>query len=62
MGASNGNFIPQTVEDKKLFLANEIAFQIRKQIKDELNYEASTGTSVNKTVAKIACGFNKPNG
>ena len=57
-----GSFNPETEEEKKLFLANEIAFQVRQQIKTELGYNASAGISHNKTVAKIACGENKPNG
>jgi DNA polymerase-4 len=57
-----GMFIPDTENDKKLWLANEMAFKIRKAIKDELGYNASAGISVNKTVAKIACTYNKPNG
>ncbi len=57
-----GSFKPDTEEEKKLFLANEIAFQVRQQIKSELSYNASAGISHNKTVAKIACGENKPNG
>ena len=57
-----GLFIPDTENDKKLWLANELAFKIRKAIKNELGYNASAGISVNKTVAKIACTYNKPNG
>jgi len=57
-----GRFKPESEEERKLFLANEIAFQIRQQIKTELDYNASAGISHNKTVAKIACGENKPNG
>ena len=57
-----GQFYPETDNDKKLWLANEIAFQIRNAIRDELGYNASAGISINKTVAKIACTYNKPNG
>ena len=39
-----------------------MAAQIRKAIFDELGYTASAGISHNKTVAKIACTYNKPNG
>lgn len=39
-----------------------MAAQIRTMIKNELGYNASAGISHNKTLAKIACGDNKPNG
>ncbi|HTJ14027.1 MAG TPA: DNA polymerase IV [Dinghuibacter sp.] len=42
--------------------AIEIAQQIRKAIRDELNLTASAGVSVNKFVAKIASDLNKPDG
>lgn len=42
--------------------AIEIAVQIKKAIRDELNLTASAGVSVNKFVAKIASGLNKPDG
>lgn len=57
-----GSFVAEDDEDKKLWIANQIAFQIRQAIKEELGYNASAGISVNKTVAKIACTYNKPNG
>lgn len=57
-----GQFLPETDQDKKLFIANSIAKQIRDAIHSELGYFASAGISINKTVAKIACTYNKPNG
>ena len=54
--------MPQTESDKKMWLANRIAFEVRTAIYDELGYTASAGISNNKTVAKIACTYNKPNG
>jgi DNA polymerase-4 len=42
--------------------AIDIAKQIKKAIKDELNLTASAGVSVNKFVAKIASDMNKPDG
>ena len=57
-----GNYVPQTESDQKMWLANRIAFEVRKAIFDELGYTASAGISNNKTVAKIACTYNKPNG
>jgi len=57
-----GSFLPTTEQDKKLFIANEICYQVRKAIFDELGYNASAGVSHNKTLAKISCSANKPNG
>ena len=54
--------MPETEKDKKLWLANRIAAEVRQTIFDELGYTASAGISYNKTVAKIACTYNKPNG
>lgn len=45
-----------------MFLANRIAAEVRQAVYDELGYTASAGISYNKTVAKIACTYNKPNG
>ena len=42
--------------------ALEIAEQIRKAIKEELQLTASAGVSINKFVAKIASDINKPDG
>lgn len=42
--------------------ATELALIIRKQIKAELNLNASAGISYNKFLAKIASDMNKPNG
>ncbi|GGB80045.1 DNA polymerase IV [Dyadobacter sediminis] len=50
-------------EDKlQIGSALEIAAQIKKAIKDELNLTASAGISINKFVAKIASDINKPDG
>ena len=59
---NEGGFVPETIEDRKLFIANEMALAIRTAINKELGYTASCGISHNKTVAKIACAANKPNG
>ena len=45
-----------------MWLTNKIAAEVRQAIYDELGYTASAGISHNKTVAKIACTYNKPNG
>ncbi|MCF6287918.1 MAG: DNA polymerase IV [Proteobacteria bacterium] len=42
--------------------ATLIAKQIRQQIKDEVNLNASAGIAANKFLAKIASDWNKPNG
>jgi len=42
--------------------ALDIAKQIRRAIKEELNLTASAGISINKFVAKIASDINKPDG
>lgn len=42
--------------------ALEIAKQIKKDIKTELNLNASAGVSINKFVAKVASDLEKPNG
>ena len=39
-----------------------IAQQIRQSIKDELNLTASAGVSINKFIAKVASGMQKPDG
>ena len=57
-----GHYFPYTEKDKKIFLANQIAYQARKAIFDELGYHASAGISTNKTVAKVSSSSNKPNG
>ena len=52
------------VTDDKLGIGSaiDIARQIKQAIKDELRLTASAGVSVNKFVAKIASGMNKPDG
>lgn len=54
IGISDGTFVPETNNEKKLFIANQIARNLRDAIYDELKYRASAGISYNKTVAKIA--------
>ena len=57
-----GSFKPEAEKEQRMWLANRIAAEVRKAIYDELGYTASAGISNNKTVAKIACTYNKPNG
>jgi DNA polymerase-4 len=50
-------------EDKlQIGSAIEIAKAIKKAIKDETNLTASAGVSINKFVAKVASGMQKPDG
>ena len=58
---NEGSFLPETTYDIKLYLANQIAYEMRSQIDRELGYKASCGISHNKTLAKIASSQNKPN-
>ena len=56
-----GGFAPELVHDRKLWIANRIASQLRETIFAELGYRASAGISHNKTCAKLASSQNKPN-
>ena len=56
-----GSFLPETELDKKLFLANQMAKNIRDTVKKELGYNLSAGISHNKTLAKMASQQDKPN-
>ncbi len=55
-------YLDVTFDKLKIGSAIAIAEQIRKAIKEELNLTASAGVSVNKFVAKIASGMQKPDG
>jgi DNA polymerase-4 len=55
-------FLDVTQDKLNIGSALEIAQQIKKAIKDELNLTASAGISTNKFVAKIASDINKPDG
>ncbi|AFD06761.1 DNA polymerase IV [Solitalea canadensis] len=55
-------YLDVTHDKLEIGSAIEIAMQIKKAIKDELNLTASAGVSVNKFVAKIASDINKPDG
>ena len=55
-------FLDVTNDKQHIGSALEIAQQIKKAIKDELNLTASAGVSTNKFVAKIASDINKPDG
>ena len=59
-GVANGSFVPESESEKKVFIACQIAKNIRDTIFKELGYIASAGISFNKTVAKIASSQNKP--
>jgi DNA polymerase-4 len=55
-------YLDVTTDKQGIGSAIVIAQQIRKAIKDELSLTASAGVSVNKFVAKIASGMQKPDG
>lgn len=55
-------FLDVTEDKLNIGSAIEIAEQIRKAIKEELQLTASAGVSVNKFVAKVASDMNKPDG
>lgn len=55
-------FLDVTEDKLGIGSAIEIAQQIKKAIKEELQLTASAGVSINKFVAKIASDLNKPDG
>ena len=55
-------FLDVTEDKMQIGSALEIAKQIKKAIKEELNLTASAGVSTNKFVAKIASDLDKPDG
>lgn len=55
-------YLDVTRDKQNIGSAIAIAMQIKQAIKDELNLTASAGVSVNKFVAKVASGLNKPDG
>lgn len=55
-------YLDVTTDKMNIGSALDIAAEIRRSIKHELNLTASAGVSVNKFVAKIASDLNKPDG
>ena len=55
-------FLDVTVNKKNIELAVDIAKEIKKAIREELNLTASAGVSYNKFLAKIASDYKKPDG
>ncbi len=55
-------FLDVTEDKQGIGSAIDIAEQIRKAIREELQLTASAGVSVNKFVAKVASDMNKPDG
>lgn len=55
-------YLDVTENKKGIRSATEIAQEIRKAIKDELDLTASAGISTNKFLAKVASDYNKPDG
>ena len=58
-----------TAEDKEVFkksdimllVASSIVNEIREAVKIKTGYDCSAGIGHNKILAKLICGFNKPN-
>lgn len=55
-------YLDVTKDKQAINSALEIAKHIKRAIKEELQLTASAGVSINKFVAKIASGMNKPDG
>ncbi|MDX1907319.1 MAG: DNA polymerase IV [Bacteroidia bacterium] len=55
-------YLDVTENKQGLTAATQIARQIRREIWEETQLTASAGISVNKFLAKVASGLNKPNG
>lgn len=55
-------YLDVSIDKKGIGSALDIAGQIKQRIKEELQLTASAGVSVNKFVAKVASGMNKPDG
>ena len=55
-------YLDVTENKQRLPYASTVALHIRDEIFQETNLTASAGVSVNKFLAKIASGMNKPNG
>jgi DNA polymerase-4 len=55
-------YLDVTENKKGMTYATDIAKEIKRRIKTELNLTASTGVSYNKFLAKIASDYKKPDG
>lgn len=55
-------FLDVTENKKQIDVATDIAMEIKERIKTETGLSASAGVSINKFVAKVASGMNKPDG
>jgi len=53
---------PQTQEDIMLMIGSQVVHKIRVEVKETLNYTCSAGISINKMLAKLGSGMNKPYG
>lgn len=49
-------------EEAGLIIAAKMMNRLKKEIKDKTQFSCSCGISRNKIMAKLACGFKKPNG
>jgi len=55
-------YLDVTENKKEISTATEIAVELKKRVKKELNLTASVGVAPNKLLAKIASEVNKPDG
>jgi nucleotidyltransferase/DNA polymerase involved in DNA repair len=55
-------YLDVTVNKTGLPTATKVAFAIRQQIRDELSLTASAGVAANKSLAKVASDWRKPDG
>lgn len=55
------SYIDLKTSDIKLLVGATIVNEIRAAVKTETGYECSSGIAHNKILAKLTCGFNKPN-
>lgn len=55
------SYMDLKISDIKLLIGATIVNEIRAAVKTETGYECSSGIAHNKILAKLTCGFNKPN-
>jgi nucleotidyltransferase/DNA polymerase involved in DNA repair len=59
---NDGEEEEEVMADIRLARGCHIAEQIRTRVREELNFTLTAGTSINKTIAKLAASYGKPNG
>lgn len=60
-GEANGEDMDPDWDDVCMVIASEIVRDVRKHIKDTLQYTCSGGVARNKMLAKLGSGYKKPN-